>query len=90
MVDPFEMETQVDALAVGLATNRALVRTLPRVSLLVRLEMSELRVGIVADWTDIGLLTSMSPHVHCQCILVDERLRHTSTTLMSVPHYPNK
>jgi len=81
-MNTLQMKTEIDALSVRLAARRALVRSFTCVRLLVGLEMSELRVGIVADRTDIRLLTGVSPHVHCQCILVDESLRHTNTVVV--------
>lgn len=79
MVDTLQMEAEVYALPVRLAAGRALVRSLACVRLLVRLEMTELRVGIVADRTNIRLLSRVCSHVHCQSILVDECLPHART-----------
>jgi len=77
VMNALEVEPEVDALPVRLAARRALVRALARVRLLVRLEMTELRVGIVADRTNVRFLPRMRSHVYRQRILVDECLQHT-------------
>jgi len=81
VVDALEMKSQVDPLTVRLAARRTLVRPFPRVRLLVRLEVSKLRVGVVADRTHVRLLARVGSHVNCQRVLVDERLQSQRTII---------
>lgn len=80
VVHSFQMKSQVHALSIRLAARCAHVRTFARVRLLVRLEVTELRVGIVADRTHVRLFSRVSSHVNRQRVLVDKSLQCTYYT----------
>lgn len=67
------MKTQIHLLSVRLSACATSEWLFARMCLLMRLQMSELRITVSAYHAPVGFLARMDPRMNRQCVLVNER-----------------